>query len=146
MPNSNAEPAGPTRQLRVPNEMPAFEAARQAALDFIAGHGLPEKSVYQLELVLEETLMNRLWHAYPPGGSHVTDLTLRLDPDALVLCFEDDGVPFDPLQAPLPVPPTSIEAARPGGLGLMLTRKAASGCDYERIDGRNRFTVRLARG
>jgi anti-sigma regulatory factor (Ser/Thr protein kinase) len=32
-----------------------------------------------------------------------------------------------------------------GGLGLLLTRKAARECRYQRIDGRNRFTVVLDR-
>ena len=62
----------------------------------------------------------------------------------LVLCFEDDGVPFDPLQAAPPAPPASTADVPPGGFGLMLTRKAASACHYERIGERNRFTVRLA--
>lgn len=127
------------------NDLAALEPARRALLDFLAGRQLSERLVFKLELVLEETLMNRVWHAFADGGRHHTDLTVQLRPDALVLLFEDDGLPFDPLQAPEPTAPASLAEARPGGLGLMLARKAASACHYERADGRNRFTVELAR-
>ena len=144
--SSAAESSLPSRRLLVPNEMAALEPARLAALDFVAGQGLSERRVFELELVLEEALMNRLWHAFPDGGRHVTEVTLQLLPEALVLQFEDDGVSFDPRQAAEPVPAESLEGARPGGLGLLLTRKAARGLHYERVDSRNRLTVQLARG
>jgi anti-sigma regulatory factor (Ser/Thr protein kinase) len=138
-------PAGPTLRLQVANEVAALEPVRLAVLDFIAGQGLGERLVYQLELVLEEVLMNRVLHAFPDGGRHLTELTLQLQPDALVLAFEDDGIPFDPLDRPPPAAPASVLAAEPGGRGLMLIRKAASACRYERVGQRNRFTVYLAR-
>ena len=143
--SSAADGSVPSRRLQVPNDMAALEPARLAALDFVVGHGLSDRLVFQLELVLEETLMNRLWHAFPDGGRHVTEVTLQLLPDTLVLQFDDDGVPFDPRQAAEPAPAASLEDARPGGLGLMLTRKAARTLDYERVAGRNRLTVQLAR-
>ncbi|MBC7940769.1 MAG: ATP-binding protein [Chitinophagaceae bacterium] len=133
----------------MPNELGAFEDTRSRVLAFVAGHRLSPRVLYHLELVLEETLMNRLMHAFPQG-SRSTDLSVQVSPaDApsdIVLCFEDDGVPFDPRQAPEPTWPISIESATPGGLGLHLTRKVASSSDYARVDGRNRYTVRVARG
>lgn len=145
-PEAPPAPAAPSLRLQVANELSALEPARLAVLDFIAGHGLGERLVYRLELVIEEALMNRLWHAFPDGGRHVTDLCLQLQADELVLQFEDDGIPFDPLSLPLPVVPVSPQAAEPGGRGLMLIRKAARACRYERVGQRNRFTVHLARG
>ncbi len=157
MPHSQPEPDerhGKARALRlaVPNELAAIESTRSQVLAFLGDHALPTRTIYHLELVLEETLMNRLMHAFPEGGRHCTDLSVqflsdelsREEPGDLVLCFEDDGIPFDPLQASPPPRPASTVDAAPGGFGLMLTRKAASACHYERIGGRNRFTVRLA--
>ena len=65
--------------------------ARLALLAHIATHALPPALVYRLELVLEEALMNRQWHAWPAGGQH-TALTVRVTADAVEMCFEDDGV------------------------------------------------------
>ncbi len=130
---------------RVPGTMDALEPARRAMLEFLAPLGLSERLLFRLELVLEETLMNRLWHAYPDGGMHHTDLQIGLDGDAIELRFEDDGIAFNPLLAADPAVPASLIDAAPGGRGLMLTRRAATQCLYDRVDGRNVFTVRLAR-
>ena len=145
MPNSAANAATPPLRLALPNEPGAVATARQAVLAHLQGQALSPRALDRLELVLEETLMNRVWHAFPQGGRHLVDLSLELTPEALVLCFEDDGIAFDPLQAEFPRAARSLQEARPGGLGLMLTRKAAQACHYQRHDGRNRFTVTLAR-
>jgi serine/threonine-protein kinase RsbW len=65
-------------------------------------------------------------------------------PEAVVLRFDDDGVPFDPSSGIDPAPAKSLEEARIGGFGLILVRRAASALDYTRTpDGRNRVTVTL---
>jgi serine/threonine-protein kinase RsbW len=147
MPLSNCtdEPGARSLTLIVPNEFEALERTRLEMRDFIAPLGLPARLVYRLELVLEEALMNRLRHAFPDGRRASTEVTLRVLPEDLLLRLEDDGIPFDPLQAAAPRAASSIEDATVGGLGLPLTRKAASACCYERLNGRNRVTIRLSR-
>ncbi len=145
MPPSQTELTLRTLRLRVPGERAALERTRLQVLDFLADEGLPAAAVYRLELVLEEVLMNQLWHADAgrPGGH--TDLMLQTGPGHLLLRFEDEGPAFDPTRAAQPALPTSIDEATPGGLGLLLTRKAVSAWSYERNSGRNCFTVQLAR-
>lgn len=143
--NCTTEPGAGSLTLIVPNEFEALERTRLEMRDFVAPLRLPARVIYRLELVLEEALMNRLRYAFPDGRRASTEVTLRVLPEDLLLRFEDDGIPFDPLQAAAPRTASSIEDATVGGLGLPLTRKAASACSYERLDGRNRFTVRLAR-
>jgi serine/threonine-protein kinase RsbW len=133
------------QRLRVPGAMDALEPARRAMLAFLAPHGLSTRLLYKLELVLEETLMNRLWHAHPEGGDHHTELQIGVRAEAIELRFEDSGMAFNPLLASDPAVPASLVEASPGGLGLMLTRKAATRCFYERVGERNVFTVHLAR-
>ena len=145
MTGSPADGPVPLLQLTLPSDETALEAARLALFAFIADQGLAPSVVFKLELVLEETLMNLIRHAFPEGGLHPIDLTVRLDPEIIELRFEDDGLPFDPLQVPLPVFPTSVEEARPGGLGLVLVRNATSAWRYERVGQRNRLTLQVAR-
>jgi anti-sigma regulatory factor (Ser/Thr protein kinase) len=122
-------------RLVVPTVLEAVEPARREILAFIADRDPPADLRYRLELVLEETLMNRVMHAASPTP---TALSVAFDGDVLVLTFVDAGVPFDPLAPPSP------RGDAPGGLGLMLTRRAATACSYARKEGRNVFTVRLA--
>ena len=131
--------------LRVPNQRTALEPTRLRLLDFLAGDALPDAVVYRLELVLEEVLMNRLWHGQQQGAGQQTDLMLQVGPHELLLRFEDDGPAFDPTQVRHAPPPTALQDAVPGGLGLLLTRKAVSAWSYERVLDRNCLTLQLAR-
>lgn len=145
MTRCDTESGDPGLTLVVANELEAIEGARQAMLGFIAPLGLSARLVYMLELVLEESLMNRARHAFPDGRRTCTEVTLIARPDALTMRFEDDGVAFDPLQLEPSRPAASLDDVEVGGLGIPLTRKAAFACHYERVGGRNRFTVCLAR-
>ncbi len=130
-------------RLSLPNQLDSLEFARQALLDYLTPLSLSAKVLFKLELVLEETLMNATLHAFKDAGQHQLGLKVWYDKEAIHLCFEDDGVAFDPRQAAEPVLPKSIAEASTGGLGLMLVRKQAKSVDYARVDGRNVLTIVL---
>jgi serine/threonine-protein kinase RsbW len=131
--------------LTLANDRDAFDATRQAVLDFLNPYAPSEQALFNIELILEESLMNVIWHAFSDQAEHRIDLLVRVDPQEIVLRFEDDGMAFDPLQASEPVLPTSLDDAVPGGLGLMLVRKFAKSVAYERSGDRNRLTIAVAR-
>lgn len=131
-------------RLAVANELAALEPARLAVHGFLAGRIKSQRALYQLDLVLEESLMNRLWHAFPLGERQATRLEVTLHNDELVLQFEDEGVPFDPTLVTEPAVADALADAPSGGRGLLLTRKAARRWSYERRGDTNVFTVVLA--
>jgi anti-sigma regulatory factor (Ser/Thr protein kinase) len=131
--------------LTLPNERGAFEETRQAVLTYFEAHRPSAKLLYGIELVLEETLMNVIWHAFNDGGRHLIELTVEVHPDEVEMRFEDGGIAFDPLTQADPTLPSSIDDATPGGLGLMLVRKFAKTIAYARDGDRNRLTICLAR-
>jgi serine/threonine-protein kinase RsbW len=133
------------QRLRVPNVMSSVETARLALIEPLAPDAVSTRARFRLELVLEEALMNRIWHAWPQGGEHPVDLELTLHADAAVLVIEDDGVAFDPTARVAPAAPTSIAEARTGGLGLDLSRKAARAMHYERRGDRNHLRIEIER-
>ena len=97
------------------------------------------------ELVFEEVATNIIRHGYPDGGEHEIDVSLDVDQDALVLCFEDDGIPFDPRETTGRPHPVGGPSETLGGRGLLLIDKAAKSLNYERTpQGRNRLTVTVA--
>lgn len=137
--------AAPLR-LHLANERAALEPARLAVLAFLAPFSPSPRTVYAIELVLEEVLTNEIKYAFDDHAEHPIELTVRLEPDAVVLRFEDGGVAFDPLQASAPQAPTSVDDAPVGGLGLVLVRSFATSASYERRDGRNCLTIGVALG
>jgi serine/threonine-protein kinase RsbW len=142
------EVAGPVRdealRLRLANRLDALEPARQAVETFLAPAGLSPKVIYKLELVLEETFMNLLWHAFKDGAEHTIELAVRLQPGEVVLHFEDDGIAFDPTLAAEPARPASIDDAPVGGRGLALVRRAAKHIAYRRSAEHNHLTIAVA--
>jgi anti-sigma regulatory factor (Ser/Thr protein kinase) len=132
--------------LSLASRLDDLEPARQQVEAFLAPLGVPARTRYAVELVLEEAFMNIVTHAYADGAAHHRiGLALRAEPEALVLELEDDGRPFDPRQHHARPTPASLAEAIPGGLGVALMRRHASAIDYARVDGCNRLTITIAR-
>lgn len=122
----------------------ALEDARLAILRFLEPRALDPLVINRLEVVLEEVVSNILRHGFAPGSGQSISVRVAARPDVLVLTVEDDGVPFNPLQAPPPAALTSLETATPGGLGIALMRKLAAGVRYETPSCESNATFRPA--
>jgi len=61
--------------------------------------------------------------------------------DSLETTIEDDGVAFDPLQAPAPDIGAALADRAVGGLGIHFVKNLMSSVDYERVGGHNRITL-----
>ncbi len=112
-------------------------------LDAAAARLLPAAIVQKMHVALEEAVMNVAMHAYAPGEAGEITIRLHADPDAAALVIEDAGPAFDPTAATPRPRATSLEAARPGGLGLTLLRHYCRDISYERAEDRNRLTLRF---
>lgn len=55
----------------------------------------------------------------------------------VVLCFEDDGVPFNPLKVPKPDVTEPMEMRGIGGLGIYLVKQRMDKVCYEQVNGKN---------
>lgn len=129
--------------LEGPARLPLLESA-QAELDaFATRHAWSEEARFQVSLALEEVLMNVMSHGgstagQPPG------VRVRLsqgDAD-VTLEIADEGVAFDPLQAPAPDLESDLDERRVGGLGVFLVQQLMDAVDYRRDDGWNHLVLR----
>jgi serine/threonine-protein kinase RsbW len=131
--------------LHVAGTLADFQRAADDLRSALDLHGVDDRARAQAELIFEEIVTNVIRHGGAGGRPPRVDVAVDIGQDELILTFEDDGPPFDPLQRPDPVRPTSIEDATPGGLGIYLSRRSAADVRYERTgDGRNRLTVAVA--
>jgi len=62
------------------------------------------------------------------------------------LVIEDDGPPFDPLGVAPPDTSGPLETRPTGGMGIHLLRQMTDGLRYERVDSRNRVSIRIRAG
>jgi serine/threonine-protein kinase RsbW len=119
-----------------------FEALRRT----LDTEPLGAASRYRAELVFEEIAANIVNHGARGRRDLEVRVTVEALPEAIVLTFEDEGVPFDPSAQREAASPQSLEDGKIGGFGLMLVRRVTTSLDYLRTaDGRNRLTLRVAR-
>mgnify|MGYP001486954872 FL=1 len=83
--------------LTLANDREGFDQTRLAVLRHLAPHGASQQLLFKVELILEETLMNVIWHAFPDDEVHPITMSVQVEPEDIVMHFEDDGMAFDPL-------------------------------------------------
>ncbi|MDX2032068.1 MAG: ATP-binding protein [Blastocatellia bacterium] len=124
-------------ELTIRNDLAEIARISERIDDFIAGHGLPAKLAFELNLALDELLTNVISYGYDDPGPHDIEVRCALADDVITLEMEDDGRAFDPFDAPPPDLTASIEDRSIGGLGVHLIRNLMTHTEYQRRDGRN---------
>jgi anti-sigma regulatory factor (Ser/Thr protein kinase) len=103
---------------------------------------LPRDVVTDLRIVLDEVVTNILKYAYPDQAQHDIQLRCEVRGGWLETTVEDDGIAFNPLQAPEPDVASPLESRRLGGLGVHFMKSLTSSVSYERVGGHNRLRIR----
>ena len=117
------------------SELRAIAAFLEA---FCAQEGVARERCLRLNVVLEELFINTVRHGHRGECDAPVWITLRAEPAAVELTYEDTAGPFNPL----------AYTARPGklgGLGVLLARELAAAREYAYLFGRNRIRLALAR-
>lgn len=84
---------------------------------------------YDLRLAVEELFTNIIRHAYPEGPGPVR-VSVTSDARAVTVTVEDQGLPFDPADAPAPDTMSAWEDRPIGGLGWHLVRQCVDEIGY----------------
>jgi serine/threonine-protein kinase RsbW len=115
-----------------------------AAVRGIAETVIGEDDAGQVEVVVAEVGNNIILHGYGSESdsleNHTIVITVETRDDRVILVFEDDALPFDPVVARAGTPEESI-ARGGGGLGLFIMRQIMDELYYERRDEKNVFRL-----
>ena len=103
--------------------------------------GCTRELVHAVELSVNETLTNIISYAYRDDTQHEIVVELLAQPERICVRIEDDGVPFDPLKAPIAAPSESLAESSHTGRGILLMRNLMDELHYERGDNRNSLTM-----
>lgn len=122
-------------------DMTGLEKADRALDEFAVRVAWSDTALFQVRLVLEEIMMNVI--SYGSDGAAIPHVRLHLAQDGAALSMEiaDDGIAFDPLQAPAPDLDADIDDRPIGGLGVFLVRELMDSVTYRREAGWNRLSV-----
>ena len=128
-------------RIAIPNELAALPLASETLKRFGADHGVPHKTLVELQVALDEIVSNIIKYAWPEGGAHELTICLAAHNGTVEIEIVDDGQAFDPLSAPSPVRLPKGRRPRPGGVGSHMTKKLMDGIEYVRTDGRNHIIL-----
>jgi serine/threonine-protein kinase RsbW len=98
--------------------------------------------MHDLNLALEEILANIISYGYSDNREHEIRVNLSVEPGKVRVDVEDDGQPFNPLEAPEADTTKPLEERTIGGLGIHLVRKLMDGLEYKRQGEKNLLTIK----
>lgn len=124
------------------NDLAELQRLNQLVTDFAEHHSLPSELVFRVTLVLEEIITNVISYGYEDEMEHEISVRLSWEDPDMKIEVEDDGRPFNPLEAP---PPDIVKplAERPvGGLGIHLVREMMDKLEYRRENDKNLLVLK----
>lgn len=131
-----------TLEVTLHNRLSELERVGETVEAFGEAHDLPGKVVQALALCVDEVVTNVIAYAYDDQAEHRITLRLALRAGEVAAEVEDDGKPFNPLDAPPPDLTQSLEDRPIGGLGVHFVRRLMDGVEYRREQGKNLLVMR----
>lgn len=128
--------------LTAKNDLSELGRLNEFLSRFWAENRLPEDLALDTGVALEEVFANVVMHGYNDRAPHEILVRVAVENGEVVLMVEDDGVAFNPLEAPAADTSLPVEARPVGGLGIHLVRSLMSEVEYARQNGRNRLQMR----
>ncbi len=130
-----------TQTLRLAHELPEIRRLARAVQDFAARHGIPGKAAHHINLAADELITNAIAYGDASAGRRIV-VTLRREPDQLVMQITHRGLAFDPTtEVAAPDLDADIDNRAVGGLGVHFAKTLLDGLSYVRHRGANRLTL-----
>ena len=96
----------------------------------------------RLEMCAEELYANISFYSYPKEPGFI-EVTMMKTDNEIILKFEDEGVPYNPLEKDKPDITLPPEERPLGGLGIFIVREIADDVQYEYKNKKNILTLKF---
>lgn len=104
--------------------------------------GCGEENRDKIELASEEIVTNIVSYAYPEfEGSMTVECGYDAPAKSVYVLFEDQGIPFNPLDRELPPMELPFDERPVGGLGIYLVMQSVDRIEYWRHENRNHLKI-----
>jgi anti-sigma regulatory factor (Ser/Thr protein kinase) len=102
-----------------------------------------DKSLFQLNLVLEELISNTMFYGFDGNKNGIIEVDLSFDGQHIHVSIHDDALPFDPTAAVHDSTETELDERKIGGLGIMLTQQISEDMQYEYHENKNKLRFKI---
>ena len=124
------------------SQLSELKALNQHLIAFGRDIGLPELSLSEINICLDELFTNIVLYGFNDDSDHKIKFTMTADDKTLIATIEDNGMPFNPLKQKAVELPENVDSAKIGGLGIHITRELMDKINYERKGNLNRLTIK----
>jgi anti-sigma regulatory factor (Ser/Thr protein kinase) len=114
----------------------------EQVLAFVESHtgDFPLKSQHHINIAVDEIFTNISNYAYQ-NETGTAVIRIAVD-DAVVIEFEDNGVPYDPTGEAEPDVTRPADEREPGGLGIFMAKNLMDTVEYRREGVKNILTLK----
>ena len=128
--------------LTLKSDLADLEKLRSFVEEIREKLSVSKKCQFETNLALEEAFSNVLSYGFNKHTDHFIKITIISALGVLNIRVEDDGKPFNPLEAKEPTLQYDIENCGIGGLGIHLIKHVMDDIRYERYQNRNVLTMK----
>ena len=112
-------------------ELESLSVFRQFISDCCSKQNVPDETVFDLKLAVDEACTNIIEHGYKGMDPGSIILSFRIEPDRILVSITDFGHVFEPIEAPRPDVEAALDDRPLGGLGLYLIYQTMDNIDYQ---------------
>ena len=121
-------------------ELESLSVFRGFISDCCAEFQIPNGTVYELKLAVDEACTNIIEHGYKGMDPGSIILSFRIESDRILVQITDFGHVFEPADAPKPDVDAALEDRQLGGMGLFLIYQTMDNIDYQSSEEGNTLT------
>jgi anti-sigma regulatory factor (Ser/Thr protein kinase) len=130
--------------FKLKNDLSELDILEEKLDQFCEQLGLTNRCLCEINLALEELFTNIISYGYSDDDEHWVRFTLSYRKGNIIMEIEDDGMPFNPLDAKEPDIKCPIEGRKIGGLGIHLTKKIMDEMTHHRRADKNVLIMKKA--
>jgi anti-sigma regulatory factor (Ser/Thr protein kinase) len=121
-------------------ELESLSVFREFISDCCAKFNVPNETVFELKLAVDEACTNVIEHGYKGMDPGSIILSFRIESDRILVQLTDFGHVFEPAEAPKPDLEAALEDRPLGGMGLYLIYQMMDNIDYKSSEDGNTLT------
>lgn len=126
-------------ELEAESSLDALSRISDFIISLAGGSGLDQRETFHLMTAVDEACTNIIKYS----GTGKIEIKCDVEDGQVTVQIRDDGVAFNPLEAPVPKLNLPIEERQVGGLGIYFIRTLMDEVRYEREGGENVLTMTL---
>lgn len=118
-------------QITHAGELESLEAFRSFITECCVKFNVPDETVLELKLAVDEACTNIITHGYKGMDPGSIILSFRIEQERVLVQITDFGHIFEPEETPKPDLEAALEDRELGGLGLYLIYQTMDNIDYQ---------------